>query len=101
MVTCFKHAPGRFSSVLALISFVIGTLLLLMHLLFPKVIQIIIIGYLYVAETILINGCTLLYLLYQFALYRFHRETIAIKILILLSNIPIALLYLNIVIHNN
>ena len=101
MVTHFKDAPGRFSSLLALISFAIGTLLLFMHLLLPKVVQIIIMGHLYVAVTILINFCTLLYLLYQFALYRFHRETIAIKILILLSNIPIALLYLNIIIHNN
>lgn len=101
MVTHSQFAPGRFSSLLALISFALGTLFLLLHLLFPKVIQIIIAGYLYVAVAILTNTCTLLYLLYQFAVYRFYRETIAIKILILLANIPIALLYLNIVIHNN
>ena len=101
MVSNSQFAPGRFSSLLALVSFAIGTIFLLLHLLFPKVVQIIIAGYIYVLLAILMNTCTLLYLLYQFAVYRFYRETIAIKILILLANIPIALLYLNIVIHNN
>ena len=101
MVIHSQFAPGRFSSLLALVSFVIGTLFLLLHLLFPKVVQIIFAGYIYILLAILINTCTLLYLLYEFAVYRFYRETIAIKILILLANIPIALLYLNIVIHNN
>ncbi|MDI1317355.1 hypothetical protein [Flavobacterium sp.] len=101
MVTTSQFAPGRFSSLLALVSFATGTIFLFLHLLFPKVVQIIIAGYIYVLLAILINCCTLLYLIYLFALYRFHRETVAIKILILLANIPIALLYLNIVIHNN
>lgn len=101
MVTHSQFAPGRFSSLLALVSFLFGTLFLILHLLFPKAVQIIIMGYIYVLLAILINFCTLLFLIYQFAAYRFYRETIAIKILILLINIPIALLYLNIVIHNN
>lgn len=82
-------------------SFGIGTAFLLLHLVFPKSVYILIVGYFYVVSAVLVNGISLLYLIYQFAIHRFNRETTAIRILILLSNIPIALLYLNIVLNNN
>jgi len=91
--------PRRFSSYLALFSFTIGTVFLIMHLIFPDIVQIIIAGYIFVLLAALLNLLALLYLLYQFAIYQFYRETIAVRILILLANIPIALLYLNIVIQ--
>jgi hypothetical protein len=101
MVTHSQFAPGRFSSYLTLISFLLGTMFLILHLIFPKTPQIIVAGYIYVLIAIISNTIMLLVLLYQFLIYRFFRETIAIRILILLANIPIALLYLNIVIHNH
>jgi|SRR6218665_1609133 len=93
-------APGRFSSYLALVSFLGGTLLLILHLIFPNSIDIVIIGFLYVIMSALLNGIVFINLLYRFAMQPFYRETIGIRILILLANIPVVLLYLNIVLHN-
>lgn len=100
-MTQTQSAPGPFSTYLALTSFGIGTLLLILYLVFPEMILLIYAGYLYVLLAILINGITFLYLFYLFLIHRLKREIIAIRMLILLANIPIALLYLNIVIHNN
>jgi len=94
------QSTGKFSTYLAITSFGIGTLLLILFLLFPMPL-LIIIGYFYILLAILINGITLLYLFYLFIIHRLKREIIAIRMLILLANIPIALLYLNIVLHNN
>ena len=92
---------GKFSAYLAITCFGIGTLFLILYLLFPDYVLIIYAGYIYVLLAILVNSIRLLHLLYLRIVYRFDRETIAIRILILLANIPIALLYLNIVLHNN
>lgn len=93
-------APGRFSSYLALISFVGGTLLLVLHLIAPQNIDIVITGFFYVIMSATLNGIVFISLLYRFAVQPFYRETIGIRILILLANIPVALLYMNIVFHN-
>ena len=95
-----QKSPGKFSTYLAITSFGIGTLILIIHLLFPQVELLYYVGYIYVLFALIINGITFLYLLYQFIIFRFDRETIAIRILILLANIPISLLYLNIAIPN-
>lgn len=94
-------APGKFSTYLALTSFSIGTLLLAIHLCFPNTIEILVTGLFYVLFALLVNGITLLHLLYHFSINRLERETIAIRILILLANIPITIIYLNIVFNNN
>ena len=98
MITQTQSACGKFSTYLAVTSFGIGTLLLILHLLFPSVL-LIYAGYFYILLAILINGITLLHLFYLFIIYRLHREIIAIRMLLLLANIPITLIYLNIVIH--
>jgi hypothetical protein len=93
--------PTAFSTYLALLSFSIGTLLLVSHLVFPREEGILILGFFYVLFAILINSLSLLNLCYLFITEPENRETNAIRILILLSNIPIALLYFYIVIHKN
>ncbi|WP_293895239.1 hypothetical protein [Flavobacterium sp.] len=98
MITQTK-STGKFSTYLAITSFGIGTLLLILYLLFPETMLLIYAGYFYVLLAILINGITFLHLFYLFIIYRLKREIIAIRMLILLANIPIALFYLNIVIH--
>ncbi|MES2411408.1 MAG: hypothetical protein V4535_08200 [Bacteroidota bacterium] len=100
MIIQTESTPGKFSTFLALTSFGIGTLFLILHLLFENA-YIIFCGYLFVLAAILVNIITLLYLLYLLIFSPFDRETILIRILILLSNIPIALLYLNIVLNNH
>lgn len=92
---------GKFSTELALISFGIGTLLLLLQKLAPTNYEILFVGLLYVLFAILINGIMLFNLAYHFIILPKHREYIAIKILILLANIPIAILYILIVFNFN
>ncbi len=85
---------------MAITSFGIGTILLLINLCFPDNTDILITGLFYVVLAIFLNGITLIHLLYHFIINRIERETIAIRILILLANIPIAFIYLNIVFQN-
>ncbi len=92
-------STGKFSTYLAGVSFVIGSLLLAIHLAFPQNIDILILGFYYVLFAFLFNFTMLLSLFGQLITIPLERENILIRILILLSNIPIALLYLNIVFH--
>lgn len=91
---------SKFSTQLALGSFVIGTLLLCIHLAVPDEEIILIIGFLYVLFAGFINGIVFLNLLFHFTLNPFQRENLAIKMLLLLSNIPIAFLYFFILTQN-
>lgn len=95
-----KTTPVGFSTYVALISFAIGTLLLAIHMTFPRADIIYIIGYLYVLLAALCNGIVLLNLIYQLIIKPKEREEIVIRMLILLANIPIAALYFFIVITN-
>jgi hypothetical protein len=92
---------GKFSTELALITFVIGTFLLVIQKLAPTNIDILFVGLLYLLFAILVNGIMLINLAYHFIILPKQREYIAIKILILLSNIPIAFLYILIVFNIN
>lgn len=97
--TIYDHkTPVSFSTYLAIGSFTIGTILFILHQIFPNESYIFIVGFFYVLLAILLNSLVLLNLLYQFIINEAERETIAIRILILLANIPIALLYFFIVI---
>ena len=92
----FKDLP--FSTQLAIFSFGIGTLLFLTHFIFPNYFPILVFGYIYLLIAIVINIITFLYLIYQFT-KKLDTEDIIIRILILLSNIPIAFLYAYIVLN--
>lgn len=92
---------SRFSTYLALGSFGIGTFILLLYLLFPEEESLLFAGFFYVLFASLINGLVLLNLLYRFCIYPNEREILAIKMLIMLANIPIAILYFFIAMHQN
>ena len=94
-----SSSSGKFSTYFALTCFGIGTLLLLLHLVFPYEDRILILGFFYLVMAIISNLIVLLTLCYQWHTKPHDREIIVIRILILLSNIPIALLYLYIVFH--
>jgi hypothetical protein len=100
MITRKQPAPSRFSTYVALISFGIGSVFLILHLLFqsPLILHA---GLAYIIIAIVVNSITLLYLIYLLFILRSDRETIVIRIMILLSNIPIVFLYLNIVSNIN
>ena len=95
------EASGRFSTYLAMGSFGIGTIILILYLLSPGLIQLLVVGFFYVLFAALFNGIVLLNLLYQFCIYPNEREALAIKMLIMLANIPIAILYFYIAMHQN
>ena len=95
----YKNATGIFSTQLAIGSFIIGTLLLLLHLLFPESI-VIIIGFLFVVFAIKINIAVLANLIYLLITQKNHFEYYTVKILILLANIPVTIVYLKIVFQN-
>ncbi len=92
---------GKFSTELAIISFSIGTFLLVLQKMAPDNFNILFIGLLYVLFAILVNGIMFFNLVYHFIILPKHREYIAIKILILLANIPITILYIIIVFNIN
>jgi len=93
---------GEFSTQLALVSFAIGTILLVLEqLTTPININILLIGMYYVLLALFLNGIMLIHLLYQFVILAQQREYIAIKILILMANIPITYLYIQIVFNKS
>jgi membrane-bound ClpP family serine protease len=93
----FKTLP--FSTKLMLFCLAIGSILLLLHYIFPKENMILIVGYIYVVTAIIINSITLVYLLIQLGLNWQEAEIRIIRILILLSNLPIAAFYFYLVLY--
>jgi hypothetical protein len=92
----YNHATGLFSTQIAIGSFVLGTLLLIAHLIRPTG-ELFNIGLFYILVAFLVNLIVLLKLCYLYVTQKNHQEYFAVKILILLSNLPIAVVYLKIV----
>jgi len=93
----YQNATGIFSTQLAIGSFLIGTLLLILQLLFPNGI-LLAIGLIYVSLAFMMNLIILINLIILCFTQKNHQEYFTIKILILLANIPIAFVYLKIII---
>jgi hypothetical protein len=98
-ITYVNKTTG-FSTYLAIGSFVIGSLILLLFKLFPDEMSLMFLGFLYLIGALIINGIVFLHLLYRFCFQPKKRESLAIKMLIMLANIPIAILYINIAFIN-
>ncbi len=92
---------GIVSTQIAIASFVIGTILLLIRQVNPENPYIYIVGYFYVLLAFLVNAVVLLNLFYHLLTKPRHREFFAIKLLIVLSNLPIAIMYLIIITYSN
>lgn len=96
----FSHENQKsagFSTYLAIGSFGIGTLLFLLHFALPEYGLLYFIGYFYLILAFFINLLVFLNLLFLYFIKPNEREDLTIKMLIMLANIPIALLYLYIV----
>jgi len=87
----------NFSTTLFLISFASGTILLLLQFIFPHEINIFIIGFFFLIIAIVVNTIMLFYLLYFYTILPEFRKKITNQTLLILSNIPIALLYFYII----
>lgn len=86
-----------FSFQLAFFSFAFGTLFLILHLIFPKNENILFYGFMYTVFAVCSNQLFLFMLLLQLFINWKKRESIVYQMLILLINIPIAILYIFIV----
>lgn len=86
-----------FSTYLAIGSFCIGTILLLLHLIFHHEDNIMFFGFFYVLFAFLINSIVFLNLVFKFLIRSENREDLVIKMLIMLANIPITIFYIYLV----
>ncbi|MFN7045642.1 MAG: hypothetical protein ACK4M1_10635 [Flavobacterium sp.] len=84
---------------MAIVSFGIGTLLLLLHFIFKNSDIIIITGIYYVLISFLVNGLMLLKLIIDWITEVENRPKIERQALILFANIPISFVYFLIVIY--
>lgn len=89
------YQKWAFSNELAIGSFVIGTLLLLFYKSTSHGGLILLIGFYYLLFSIVINSIMLFYLIFLCIILPDKRENLALKIILLLCNIPIAILYYN------
>ena len=87
------------STQMAIVSFGIGTLLLLLHFIFKKSDIIIFTGIYYVLISFLVNGLILLKLIIDWITEVENRPNIERQALILFANIPISFVYFLIVIY--
>ena len=94
-----NQKSAGFSTYLAIGSFGIGTLLFLLHFAIPEYGLLYFIGYFYLLIAFLVNLLVFLNLLFLYFIKPTEREDLAIKMLIMLANIPITLLYIYIVFH--
>lgn len=94
----YQSEIGTFSTQLAKGSFLIGTLLLLLGLGLSGNMTVLAIGFFFVAVTGFINLLTLLALVACCIAVWHRRDYYGIKMLILLANLPIAVLYFFLVI---
>jgi hypothetical protein len=91
-----EHFEARTATELAVGCFTIGTLFFILFLTLPDTSFIFIIGCIFVILALPLNAIMLLHLLHHFYILPQQRKHIALKIVILLSNIPAAFLYFNI-----
>jgi hypothetical protein len=85
-----------FSTQVAVYSFLIGTVLFLLHFVTENA-YLYFTGYMYLILATFFNFIIVLWLLFNLIIHPNQRQELLIKILILLANIPIALFYFYII----
>ncbi|KRD10110.1 hypothetical protein ASE21_10335 [Flavobacterium sp. Root901] len=88
------------STELAIGSFIIITLLFILYILSDQSPNVLIIAWPFALSAIIVNAIMLFHLTEKFIHLPLQRRDIAVKILILLSNIPIAFFYYLLVMKN-
>ena len=98
METYFLNLP--ISMKIAIISFTIGTLLFGTHFLIPRSDTLFVIGLYYTLTAIFVNGIMFLKLIYDWITNPTNRYSIEKQGLVVLANIPIAILYFFIIFYS-
>lgn len=91
----YQSATGIQSTRIALGSFLMGTILLLLQINFPTI-NLLYVGLLFVLTATFVNLIVLCNLIYKICVYHNHREYYLIKLLLVMANIPITFVYLKI-----
>ena len=89
----YLRKAGEFSTHMAIGSFGIGTLLLISYKIFPENQNLLLVGLAYVVIAFALNTIVFFHLLYYFITQKNYREYFAVKMLILLANLPIVAIY--------
>lgn len=97
MKTTEKPFEEKQSTELAIGSFIVSTILFALYIVSNESSNVLIIAFPFVTAAILANTIMLFHLMDKFIVLAEQRKDIAVKILILLSNIPITLIYYSIV----
>ena len=83
---------GKLSTQIAISSFFGGTLLAVSYSLFPST-ELFLLAYFFGLLALIVNSSVLINLGYYFITEPHHREYFAIKILLVVANVPIAAIY--------
>jgi hypothetical protein len=97
MKTTEKPFKENQSTELAIGSFIVSTILFVLYIVSNGSSNVLIIAFPFVTAAILANTIMLFHLIDKFIELTEQRKDIAVKILILLSNIPVTMLYYSIV----
>ena len=97
MKTTHEPFEEKESTELAIGSFIISTLLFVLYIVTNANTNVLIIASPFVASALLVNTIMLFHLIDKFIFLPLYRKDIVVKILILLSNIPIIILYYSII----
>jgi len=97
MKTTEKPFEENQSTELAIGSFIVSTILFVLYIVTNANPTILIVAFPFVASAIILNSIMLFHLIDKFIELTGQRKDIAVKILILLSNIPVTMLYYSIV----
>jgi len=90
---------AKYATPLALVSFGAGTLLFVLFLCNPNSFDLLVYGLLFVILAVFANLLMLVNLIFLLFIYPEQRETIAVKLLLLIGNIPVAWVYLSFVVQ--
>lgn len=97
MKTTEEPFEEKQSTELAIGSFIVSTILFVLYIVTNASSNVLVIAFPFVVSAIVLNAIMLFHLIDKFISLPEYRKDIAVKILILLSNIPITLLYYSIV----
>ena len=89
-----------FSTKMAIASFILGTILFIGYFITDDKLIFLILGFVFVIIALISNLLMLIILLFDWIEYPAEKKQISRKILILIANIPIAIIYLTIIMYS-
>jgi fatty acid desaturase len=89
-----------FSTKMAIVSFILGTILFIGYFITDDKLLLLVLGFMFVIIALISNLLMLLILLFDWIEHPSEKKEISRKILLLIANIPITLIYLAIIMYS-